>query len=244
MRRLSVLILALSLVVLLPARPAAAAASFSISPTDYTYGAPGTPAATTHQFAWSATAYGLGFQQSVAPFTSIRTNLSYGPASSIRVDGSPLSGFTGGVLAADASLRVALEAGPIALGAYGGYEGFFFNASGSGSDRVVLTSSAARIGVDAGVALAPGVALRGNYTITTGLTTSSTIAIASNPGASGNSTGAGSGNEYEIALVLSPVPLTSVYAGYRSGTQQISWNGGANSTATFSGWMVGMDLRF
>ncbi|HEX4840604.1 MAG TPA: hypothetical protein VFV60_00390, partial [bacterium] len=66
------------------------------------------------------------------------------------------------------------------------------------------------------------------------------------PGATGtNLTGSGTGNEYEVALVLSPVPTTSIYAGYRSGTQQITWSGaGGNTTNTFSGWMVGVDLRF
>jgi hypothetical protein len=67
----------------------------------------------------------------------------------------------------------------------------------------------------------------------------------SSPPVTGTFSGAGTGNEYEVDLVLSPVPLTSVYAGYRSGTQQISWSGGGgNTTNTFSGWMVGMDLRF
>jgi hypothetical protein len=45
-------------------------------------------------------------------------------------------------------------------------------------------------------------------------------------------------------LVVSPVPMTSVYAGYRSGTQQITWSGGGNTTNTWSGWLVGVDLRF
>jgi hypothetical protein len=61
----------------------------------------------------------------------------------------------------------------------------------------------------------------------------------------GNFAGSGTGNEYEVALVVSPVPTTSVYAGYRSGTQQITWSGGGgNTTNTWSGWMVGVDLRF
>jgi hypothetical protein len=79
----------------------------------------------------------------------------------------------------------------------------------------------------------------------TGLTTNANFAISTPPpGVTGNFAGSGTGNEYEVALVVSPVPTTSVYAGYRSGMQQITWSGGGNTTNTWSGWMVGVDLRF
>jgi hypothetical protein len=175
----------------------------------------------------------------------LRTNLAYGPTNTVNFNGSALSGYSGGVLLADAALRVGLQTGPLGLTAFGGYGGLFFNATGStASDRVVLQSAGTRIGVEANVAPAPGVSLRGSYTMTTGLTTNANISI-SNPVVTGTFTGSGTGNEYEVALVLSPVPMTSMYAGYRSGTQQVTWSGGGgNTTNTFSGWMVGVDLRF
>lgn len=241
MRRLGVVILGLSLAILGLARPVAAAAQFTIWPANYSYGTP------SGQFSWSATTYAVAFEQSLAPFTSLRTNLAYGPTNTVNFNGSALSGFSGGVLMADAVLRVGLQTGPVGLAAYGGYGGLFFNATGpAASDRVVLQSAGTRLGVEANVAPAPGVSLRGSYTMTTGLTTNATLSISPpNPAVAGTFTGSGTGNEYEVALVLSPVPMTSVYAGYRSGTQQISWSGGGgNTTNTFSGWMVGVDLRF
>ncbi len=239
MRRFGVVILGLSLPLLGLASPAVAAAQFTIWPANYTYGTP------SGQFAWSATTYAIGFEQSLAPFTSLRTNLAYGPTNTVNFNGSALSGYSGGVLLADAALRVGLQTGPLGLTAFGGYGGLFFNATGStASDRVVLQSAGTRIGVEANVAPAPGVSLRGSYTMTTGLTTNANISI-SNPVVTGTFTGSGTGNEYEVALVLSPVPMTSMYAGYRSGTQQVTWSGGGgNTTNTFSGWMVGVDLRF
>lgn len=239
MHRLGVVILGLSLAILGLARPAAAAAQFTIWPANYSYGTP------PGQFTWSATTYALAFEQSLAPFTSLRTNLAYGPTSSVNFNGSALSGYSGGVLLADAALRVGLQTGPLGLTAFGGYGGLFFNATGStASDRVVLQSAGTRIGVEANVAPAPGVVLRGSYTVTTGLTTNANLSI-SNPVVTGSFTGSGTGNEYEVDLVLSPVPMTSMYAGYRSGSQQITWSGGGgNTTNTFSGWLVGVDLRF
>lgn len=245
MRRLGVVILGLSLAILGFARPVAAAAQFTIWPANYTYGTPPGPLTPSGQFTWSATTYGVAFEQSLAPFTSLRTSLAYGPTSNVTF--SPigaLSGYSGGVLLADAALRVGMQTGPVGLAAYGGYGGLFFNATGPTPDRVVLQSAGTRLGVEANVAPAPGVTFRGSYTITTGLTTNANFSISQAPGAAGNFTGSGTGNEYEVALVFSPVPMTSMYAGYRSGTQQITWSSGGNTTNTFSGWMVGVDLRF
>lgn len=241
MRRLGVVIFGLSLAILGLARPAAAAAQFTIWPANYTYGTP------SGQFTWTATTYAVTFEQSLAPFTSFRTNLAYGPTSNVTFAGSALSGYSGGVLLADAALRVGMQTGPVGLAAYGGYGGLFFNATGStATDRAVLQSAGTRLGVEANVAPAPGVTFRSNYTIMTGLTTNANFAISTPPpGVTGNFTGSGTGNEYEVALVFSPVPATSVYAGYRSGTQQITWSGGGgNTTNTWSGWLVGVDLRF
>ena len=240
MRRLGVVILGLSLGVLGLTRPVAAAAQFTIWPANYTYGTP------SGQFTWTATTYAVTFAQSLAPFTSLRTNVAYGPTSNVTFGGSGLSGYSGGVLMADAALRVGLQTGPVGLAVYGGYGGLFFNATGStASDRVVLQSAGTRLGVEANMSPAPGVAFRGSYTMMTGLTTSANFSISNPPpGVTGNFAGSGTGNEYEVALVLSPVPTTSVYAGYRSGSQQITWSGGGNTTNTFSGWLVGVDLRF
>ncbi|HEX4841646.1 MAG TPA: hypothetical protein VFV60_05725, partial [bacterium] len=218
MRRLGVVILGLLLAILGLARPVAAAAQFTIWPANYTYGTP------SGQFTWTATTYAVAFEQSLAPFTSLRTNLAYGPTSNVTFSPSgALSGYSGGVLLADAALRVGLQTGPVGLAAYGGYGGLFFNATGpTAADRVVLQSAGTRLGVEANVAAAPGVTLRGSYTITSGLTTNANFSVSQPPpGVTGNFTGSGTGNEYEVALVLSPVPTTSVYAGYRSGTQQI-----------------------
>ena len=243
MRRLGVVILGLSLAVLGLTWPVAAAAQFTIWPANYSYGTPSPPAG---QFTWSATTYAVAFEQSLAPFTSLRTNLAYGPTNTVNLNGTALTGYSGGVLLADAALRVGLQTGPVGLAAYGGYGGLFFNATGSStSDRVVLQSSGTRLGVEANMSPGPGMSLRGSYTVTTGLTTNANISISPpNPVVTGTFTGSGTGNEYEVALVLSPVPTTSVYAGYRSGTQQITWSGGGNTTNTFSGWLVGVDLRF
>ncbi len=240
MRRLGALVIGLSLAVLMPARTAAAATQLSIWPADYTYGTP------AGQFAWSATSYGIGFEQSLGPFVSLQTRLAYGPITNLNFRGSALSGYTGSVLLADSALRVGLSAGPVALAAFGGYGGLFFNATGpTAPDRVLLLSSGARLGVEASVAPAPGILLRGTYTVATALTTNANVSVSAPlPAVAATYNGTGNGNEYEIALVLSPVPLTSVYAGYRSGTQQISWTGGGNTTNTFSGWIVGMELRF
>src|SRR3989441_5482377 len=143
MRRLGVVILGLSLAILGLARPVAAAAQFTIWPANYSYGTP-PPAG---QFTWSATTYAIAFEQSLAPFTSLRTNLAYGPTNTVNLNGSALSGFSGGVLLADAALRVGMQTGPLGLTAYGGYGGMFFKATGfPASGPGVVQRSGNRLG--------------------------------------------------------------------------------------------------
>src|SRR3989441_9271625 len=143
MRRLGVVILGLSLAILGLARPVAAAAQFTIWPANYSYGTP-PPAG---QFTWSATTYAIAFEQSLAPFTSLRTNLAYGPTNTVNLNGSALSGFSGGVLLADAALRMGMQTGPLGLTAYGGDGGMFCYATGSpGLDPGVLPSPGTRTG--------------------------------------------------------------------------------------------------
>lgn len=235
MRMLACVMLACALIVAIPSETAQAATQFSLWPAEFSYG---TPSGT---FTWNSTMFGLHFGQPLGPFVGFDTNLRYGSVSNLNFGGS-LSGYSGSTLVADSVLRVGLRAGTLGIAAFGGYGGIFFNASDPAtSGSVVLQSLGSRLGVEATLAMAPGLTLRGNYTVITSLTARADIAV---PPTAAQWNGSGTGSEYEIALLFSPVPVTTVFAGYRGGTQSISWSGDGTTPTTFNGWVAGVELHF
>ncbi len=219
-----------------PAGMAEAATQFSIWPAEFSYG---TPSGT---FTWNSTMFGLRFSQALGPLVSFDTSLRYGSVSNLDFGGTGLSTYSGNTLVADSVLRVGLRAGTFGIAAFGGYGGMFFNATDPAtSGSVVLQSLGSRLGVEATLAMSPRLVLRGNYTLITSLTARADIAV---PPTAAQWGGTGTGSEYEIALLFSPVPVTTVFAGYRGGTQSIAWSGFGTASTTFNGFVAGVELHF
>lgn len=237
-----VLVLGLALVVALVSLPlqrqAQAAAQFVAWPAQFSYGTP------SGALTWNTTALGLRFHSSMVPFLGFGTDFYYGGVSNLSLGGSPLSGFTGQTLAGDVSLRFGTGAGPVSFTAFAGYEALALNASGPATtDRVVLLTSGVRVGGEARVALSRGFALKGSYTVLTGLNSSANLAITS-PLIAAQYNGTGNGTEYELVLSYSFIPRTSVYMGYRSGTYQTNWTGFGSTTTSFNGIILGLETGF
>jgi len=238
MRLLWVGIVAAVIVVGIVPAYADAATQFTLWPAEFTYG---TPSGT---FTWNATMFGLRFDQPMGPLVSLQTSLRYGAIANLSFAGSSLSGSSGSTLVADSALRIGLRTGPVGVAAFGGYGGLLVNATGpAASDAVVLQSLSARLGVEVVAATSRGLELRGSYTLLPSITTRADISLTAPPTAASDS-GSGSGSEYEITLLFSPVPVTTIFAGYRGGTHQISWSGGPATTTTFNGFVAGVELHF
>ena len=235
--RVLMCVIAVLVLMAVPAQKAGAAAQFTLWPAQFAYGTP------PGDFAWNSTMFGLRIDEPLGPFVSLQSNLRYGSAANLTFAGSGLSGYNGNTWLADSAVRVGLRTGPVGFAAFGGYGGLFFNAKGpSASDNVVLRSLASRLGVEATVATSGGLTLRGTYAWITSLTANADFSITPNPPQSFS--GNGSGSDYEILLQYSPVPLTTVFAGYRGGSSQISWSVGPTSNSTFQGYLVGVELHF
>lgn len=215
-----------------------AAAQIVVWPAQFSYG---TPSGT---FAWNSTAFGLRLDQSIAPFVAIGTTFFYGPVSNLSFAGSSLSGYSGQTLAGDLSLRLGMSAGPLGLTGYAGYGGFGLNATGpAANDRIVLTTLGFRVGAEAKVPLTRGLDLRGSWTALTGLNSQAAVSLSSPPTAA-QSSGTGSGSEYQLAVLFSPVPLTTIFAGYRAGASQTAWSGSGTTSTTYNGIFAGFEIRF
>jgi len=235
--RVLMCVIAVLVLMAVAAQQAGAAAQFTLWPAQFAYGTP------SGDFVWNSTMFGLRFDEPLGPFVGLQTNLRYGPAANLTFPGSTLAGYYGNTWLADSAIHVGLRTGPVGFGAFGGYGGLFFNAKGpSAPDNVVLRSLASRLGVEATVATSGGLTLRGTYAWITSLTANADFSITPNPPQSFS--GNGSGSDYEILLQYSPVPLTSVFAGYRGGSSQISWSVGPTSNSTFQGYLVGVELHF
>ncbi len=232
-------VIAVVALVAIPAGNAWAAAQFTLWPAEFAYGTP------SGGFTWNAMMFGFRFDEPLGPFVSLQTDLRYGSVANLNFAGSGLSGYSATTWLADSVVRVGLRSGPVGIAAYGGYGGFFFNATGpSASDRIVLRDLASRLGVEATVATSRGLTLRGNYALITSLNANADISMSTPLIGPISYTGTGSGSEYEITLLYSPVPVTTVFAGYRGGSSQISWSGGGTSSSTFNGWLAGVELHF
>ncbi len=232
-------VIAVLALVVMPAAMADAAAQFTLWPAEFSYG---TPSGT---FSWNSTLFGFRFDEPLGPFVSLRTDLRYGAVANPSFTTGSMAGYSGSTWIADSAFRVGLRTGPVGFAAYGGYGGLFFNATGpSPSDHVVLRDLSSRLGVEATVATSGGLVLRGSYTWITSLNANADISMSGLPLAASWS-GTGSGSEYEITLQYSPVPVTTVFAGYRGGSSQISWSGLPGTTnSTFQGYLVGVELHF
>ena len=236
MRAFFCVISILSLVVI-PVGHARAAMQLTLWPAQFSYGTP------SGDFAWNSTMFGFRFDEPLGPFVSLRTDLRYGAVANPSFTGGNISGYSGSTWLADSVVRVGLRTGPIGLAAFGGYGGLFFNANGpSASDRVVLRALASRLGLETTVATSSGLTLRGSYAWITSLNANADLSVP--PLLPASHVGTGSGSEYEIMLQYSPVPLTSVFGGYRGGSSQISWSGGGTTSSTFQGYLVGVELHF
>jgi len=238
MRLLIVLAVVALLIGMFPAGSAEAATQFSIWPAEFSYGipAPGT-------FTWTSTMFGLRFGQPLGPFVGLDTTLRYGAVANLSYSGTSLSGYSGSTFVADSVLRVGVRAGTFSVAGFGGYGGLLMNAT-SGSNNIVLQSLGPRLGVEASLALSGGLVLRGSYTILPSLTTRADIVSTGPPPPAGQSSGSGTGNEHEIALTYSPLPVTTVFVGYRGMTQSISWSGAGTTSTSFSGFTAGVELHF
>lgn len=215
-----------------------AAAQIVIWPAQFSYG---TPSGT---FTWNSTAIGLRLDQAIAPFSAVGTSFYYGSISNLTFAGGSLSGYSGQTLAGDLSLRLGMSAGPLGLTGYAGYGGSVLNASGpAASDRIVLTTLGFRVGAEAKIPLTSGLALRGSWTALTGLNSQANFSLSTPPTAASQS-GTGSGSEYEVAVLFSPISQTSILAGYRAGTYQTAWSGSGTTTTRYDGFFVGLEIRF
>ena len=238
MRAFFCVISILSLVVI-PVDDARAAMQFTLWPAQFSYG---TPSGT---FAWNSTMFGFRFDEPLGPFVSLRSDLRYGSLANPSFTATSMSGYSGSTWIADSAFRVGLRTGPIGFAAYGGYGGLFFNATGPApSDNVVLRNLSSRLGVEATVATSRGLTLRGSYTWITSLNANADISMSGPPAVAASWSGTGGGSEYEITLQYSPVPVTTVFAGYRGGSSQISWSGAGTTNSTFQGYLVGVELHF
>jgi len=237
--RVLLCVIAILALVVIPTEMADAAMQFTLWPAEFSYG---TPSGT---FAWNSTLFGFRFDEPLGPFVSLRSDLRYGAVANPSFTATSMSGYSGSTWIADTAFRVGLRTGPVGFAAYGAYGGFFFNAKGpSASDNVVLRNLSSRLGVEATVAASGGLVLRGSYTWITSLTANADFSMSGPPAVADSRSGTGSGSEYEITLQYSPVPVTTVFAGYRGGSSQISWSGGGTNNSTFQGYLVGVELHF
>ncbi|MDQ7842870.1 MAG: hypothetical protein QN141_07320 [Armatimonadota bacterium] len=218
--------------------PAAQAATQAfLWPSQYAYA---TPAGT---YRWSATTLGLQIGTGIGP-AQVGGSFFYGPVDHLSFAGSPLAGFRGQLVGGEASLRLGLGAGGFGLGAFAGYGGFVFTATGpSPSDAVLLSSAGFRYGVDGRLPLAPGTVLRGSWTALAGLSNRAELAMSS-PAVAAQHAGPGGGSEYSLGLALSPLPLVTAFVDYRTSTFQTTWSGGPVTSSTYTGYLVGVQLRF
>lgn len=235
-------ILALSLALALVAFPlqsqAQAATEFVVWPAQFSYG---TPSGT---LTWNTTAFGLRLRNAMAPFVGFGTTIYYGGVSNLALGGSSLSGYSGQTIAGDVSLYVGTGAGPVGVAAYAGYQALALNANGPAStDRVGLLTSGIRLGAEAKIALSPGLAVKGSVTTFAGLNSYATLNLSSPPTAASYS-GTGSGTDYELSLSYSPIPFTSAFISYRTGSYQTNWSGGGSTTTTFNGVLFGVGIGF
>lgn len=237
MRRLTCVMLVCALILTIASGTVQAATQFSVWPAEFSYGVP------SGSFTWTSTMFGLRFGQPLGPFVGLDTTLRYGAVANLGFSGTSLSSDSGSTLVADSVLRVGLRAGTFSVAGFGGYGGLFMNAT-SASNSLVLQSLGTRLGVEASLALSQGLVLRGNYTFIPSLTARADIANSTPPPAPAQYNGSGTGTEYEIALVYSPLPVTTVFAGYRGGTQSIAWSGFGTTSTTFNGFVAGVELHF
>lgn len=230
--------MALILIAVLAVPSAAPAATqFFLSPSQFTFA---TPSGT---FTWSATSLGARFGPQLGP-VEFGTMLSYAPVGALSFAGSPLSGYSGQMLTGEIGPRFGLGLGPIGVGASAGYGGFVMNARGpAASDAVLFSSLGFRLGVDARVSIAPTLSLRTGWTALTGLSTRADLSLSS-PGLAAQHSGSGTGSEFTIGLVFAPLPLVTAFAEYRSGTFFTNWSGAGPTTSSYSGYVLGVSMRF
>lgn len=234
----AVLVATLVMIGMVPA-PSDAATQFTVWPAEFAYG---TPSGT---FTWNATMFGFRFDQPMGPLVSLQSSLRYGSIANLTWPVSSLSGSSGSTLVADTALRVGLRTGPVGVTGFGGYGGLLVNASGpAASDGIILQNLGSRLGVEVVAATSRGLELRGTYTWIPSMTTRADISLQGPPVTAASHSGSGSGTEYEIALLFSPVPVTTIFAGYRGGTHQINWSGGGATSTTFNGFVAGVELHF
>ncbi|HEU5299381.1 MAG TPA: hypothetical protein VFW08_07795 [bacterium] len=209
-----------------------------LAPSQFTFA---TPSGT---FNWSATSIGGRFGPSLGPL-EFGTMLSYAPVNSLSFMGSPLSGYSGQMFAGEIGPRFALGFGPIGVGASAGYGGFVLNARGpAASDAVLLSSLGFRLGVDARLTVAPTLSVRAGWTALTGLSTRADFSVSAPVAVVAQHAGSGSGSEFSIGVSFAPLPLVAAYAEYRSGTFFTGWSGGGSTSSSYSGYVLGVQVRF
>jgi hypothetical protein len=215
-----------------------AATEFVVWPAQFSYGTP------SGAVTWNSTVYGLRYDSNILPNFGFVTDLYFGSISNPALGGSALNSFSGQTVAGDLGLRLSGSLGPLDLAARGGYEGLALNATGpTAVDRVLLVTSGLDVGADVKLHLVSGLALRGSFTYLPSLNNSANLSFSSPP-STAQFNGTGNGTEYEVDLSYSFIPQFSVFGGYRAGSYQMMWSGSGSTTATFSGYVFGLDTRF
>jgi hypothetical protein len=231
------LVLTVALVVLPLQSPARAGTEFLVWPANYSYGSP------NGTFTWNSTLFGLRFSNVLAPHFGFGANLYYGNVANLALAGAGLNGFSGNTLAGDITLRFGGSVGLIDANVFGGYQGLALNAFGStAADRILLTTTGVRTGVEARLNFPTGLSLRGSVAILPSLNSSETLSLSSPPTSAQNN-GTGNGTEYEADLAYS-LPFFSVFVGYRSGNYTTNWSGSGSTSTTFNGYVLGLESSF
>lgn len=236
MRPFVTVVLVLTIALAVPSA-ARGATQFFLSPSQVTFATP------SGAFTWNATSIGARFGPQLGP-VEFGTMLSYAPVGGLSFAGSPLSGYSGQMLAGEIGPRFGLGFGPIGVGASLGYGGFVMSGRGpAASDGVLFSSLGFRLGLDARVTIAPTLSLRTGWTALSGLSTRADISLSS-PGLAAQHAGSGSGSEFTIGLAFTPLPLVAAYAEYRSGSFFTNWSGAGPTSSSYRGYVLGVQMRF
>src|SRR5213596_1336881 len=87
--RVLMCVIAVLVLMAVPAQQAGAAAQFTLWPAQFAYGTP------SGDFTWNSTMFGLRFDEPLGPFVGLQTNLRYGPAANLTFPGRHLQVTTG-----------------------------------------------------------------------------------------------------------------------------------------------------
>src|SRR5439155_21127067 len=115
--RVLMCVIAVLVLMAVPAQKAGAAAQFTLWPAQFAYGTP------PGDFAWNSTMFGLRIDEPLGAFVSLKSNLRYGSAANTTFAGSRLAGYNGNTWLAGSAVGVGLRRVRVGCRAFGGYAG-------------------------------------------------------------------------------------------------------------------------